>query len=1412
MKCYTPRAVNKRGARLISREARAIVQQLKPLRDQDIVPGVPLLLDMLICASDGSRATSTMCSFTRLSHESGVHQSKLSEVLGALSNCFYEVLKTTANTFSEFMLHSVRTPAHSVGDADPIRTIPIVQFRMRMYDGTKHHIRVVSPTPSTGPAAIVEASKSKYEVHVASSMRAYCLQQHLADHSVRTMTFAVHEPTLLQSGDGTGAEYITAFMNHIGDTALDKNLDDTFHRSVDLIISDEAGANIRYENGVRSRHPARDSLHLVCDAHKKAKVATLGSAAQGQVSTRIIRPQLSLRGNTMGLRHAMRELSRERLVIIHGACSDLEASRHRSDVIDTFMPIERAEDVRMREVVRNLFNGDWRRADRIEHYENGCCRSRAQTLHIMMTVGVRALTRRLADVMDRSNWTGSHYSVCGLGLATFVHNIFPSAYSTYFAGAASGTADPEEPAVDRAVDSGADVDEPKDPSVWREENKSRQTQTLSWLQSGCFRDDIYLFSRGRSRALSPSVGGEFGVDLSPHTQDPRVRQQKKLIDSGSRDYPIWAASDAKQVAKFTKQMTALIFDDGSWPLATMVTEIFQLDAHRACSRLAAAAYELVEVRHRKTPYKTFNVLRDDGATEEYLANTSECVLDTYTASWKEYYSSRGGIGGRMAKAELAGILPLMTTSTAFAERTHSENLQQSENSKLSWGIDLPSMSGLALFRQYLKWQTAIFRGLPKATAEEKRVEVRRAQRTSRPTPMGPWVWRAFVHIEANGVFVDAALGAELSARYAGLSAEERQPYEDLAAAALQEYRNGRPAFGKPPRRSSPARAARGMPTVRAVDGDAPNGVALADGEQDAASSVFESPIFKAATVKLMAHKRAAAATRRSDQAAEADLRTRSNAEADRHARDWYFIGNDASAADERPADLAIQRSMLPTAVFMRRRESVMSEVLRALDASSVEMESAKWIAKHAHAREVDCKPLDAPRRLRRLCWEAERCICQGPAQISKTFKHKLAVVWRVVEHAVGEKLFKATMAANKYVISFSFRKAPAMCSHDVVAGSGLEVVPAGDEVTLFFHIALHYATPWRPTFISMDREPSQDREGCLGLSPTKELDGPDATLGRYTLSELTTACFEDSWDKRPFQVAQFKPALQRVRDRPIVECDLWSVKPPPPKPRKRKRGGGPPTGPSKSGCAPIRDEDDEDGRDPELLEDGAVEGDVVESESDGLAPMVPATPMGSDEEWDLFGPSDCEGGPDAAAAIPHLGGGDGDVAAEPQPRAESPEPALPPPEDDCIFQAAAASSAAEGGAGPLPGGGGGPPEGRALALAIFHTEHDSIRFYIRTCRFTAECRRGAHLEHGNCVLSRTSRPSAVPHRAGQGRPLGLLFAWLLEDSCVSQHEHVRMFHPTLAARREARRQLLALAAGGDMTRDGEDDEPYDVPR
>ena len=47
-----------------------------------------------------------------------------------------------------------------------------------------------------------------------------------------------------------------------------------FLRNVDVVITDEAGSNLRFENARQeaAEHPSA-LLHLLCDAHKKAKVA-----------------------------------------------------------------------------------------------------------------------------------------------------------------------------------------------------------------------------------------------------------------------------------------------------------------------------------------------------------------------------------------------------------------------------------------------------------------------------------------------------------------------------------------------------------------------------------------------------------------------------------------------------------------------------------------------------------------------------------------------------------------------------------------------------------------------------------------------------------------------------------------------------------------------------------------------------------------------------------------------------------------------------------------------------------------------------------------------------------------------------------------------------------------------------------
>eukprot|EP00959_Pyramimonas_sp_CCMP1952_P329056 6888915-Pyramimonas_sp.AAC.1 len=94
----------------------------------------------------------------------------------------------------------------------------------------------------------------------------------------------------------------------------------------------------------------------------------------------------------------------------------------------TFLPVRSSSDRFRRRLVQGLWNGNLRRSDRIEHICTGCCKSRGQTLHLMQTCGLRALTKRMGHVMDRQNWAGAHLCLGVLGVASFVHNFLPSAF------------------------------------------------------------------------------------------------------------------------------------------------------------------------------------------------------------------------------------------------------------------------------------------------------------------------------------------------------------------------------------------------------------------------------------------------------------------------------------------------------------------------------------------------------------------------------------------------------------------------------------------------------------------------------------------------------------------------------------------------------------------------------------------------------------------------------------------------------------------------------------------------------------------------------------------------------------------------------------------------------------------------
>lgn len=113
-----------------------------------------------------------------------------------------------------------------------------------------------------------------------------------------------------------------------------------------------------------------------------------------------------------------------------------------------------------------------------------------------------------------------------------------------------------------------------------------------------------------------------------------------------------------------------------------------------------------------------------------------------------------------------------------------------------------------------------------------------------------------------------------------------------------------------------------------------------------------------------------------------------------------------------------------------------------------------------------------------------------------------------------------------------------------------------------------------------------------------------------------------------------------------------------------------------------------------------------------------------------------------------------------------------------------------------------------------------VTFYRSDGRFEAVCRQHQQTSKAICRLTRTSAENA--RKAAQGRPLGLLVAWLelaRHHGCGREHKDPVFVNAgiTLAQRQAARRSLeatdggVALLACERPQREGEPAEPVGVP-
>lgn len=247
--------------------------------------------------------------------------------------------------------------------------------------------------------------------------------------------------------------------------------------------------------------------------------------------------------------------------------------------------------------------------------------------------------------------------------------------------------------------------------------------------------------------------------------------------------------------------------------------------------------------------------------------------------------------------------------------------------------------------------------------------------------------------------------------------------------------------------------------------------------------------------------------------------------------------------------------------------------------------------------------------------------------------------------------------------------------------------------------------------------------------------------------------------------------------------------------------------------------------DDDLLEQEGFEGFVAAAEQLLLEVHLQENPHfcadsfcsgGGDDDADMDG---VDGGqnhdltdPDLIAE--HMFGPDGVPEAHDE-ALQPPAPELEPHIPDHLPQVPAP---------PLPAAGAEPKQQRAPAVrGGQRTTPDiyadlpggRVTFYPLKGSYEARC---GTLSHGKCVLTRSCVASAVPHRAPQGRPLGLLVAWLAAgpaaDSKAAHWIHEQT-HPSRAQRQEGRDQLRQHPMGVQLfgterpPRAESDEEPLD---
>jgi len=444
------------------------------------------------------------------------------------------------------------------------------------------------------------------------------------------------------------------------------------------------------------------------------------------------------------------------------------------------------------------------------------------------------------------------------------------------------------------------------------------------------------------------------------------REQKSMLDTGTRKYRILEAYDSRDTEQLFEKLTHLMYDEGSWTLIQEPDENKQKMAFITLCRCIAMAHQLVYFRNTNYPYRTFDCLRDVDSFQR-LARADACTMDEYTENFVRYYGE--SVGNALSRTELELLLALGDTDTVSTERAHSVNNVKAGSRKLSHKLDLPTLDAY--------WVGRHARG-PTDDSAEGATRGGRKRAIEAPAAGGPGprrrnvagAWRAFVHVQSAGQRFDAGSMRELSLQFRSLSDAEKDYYNELGLLGRELHRTRGHSFERSRRKGATPKPHLLRKYGRGGDAgqlSLQDGRAAADDEGEGpASALTGSERIALSSRALLAAERSADRQRKLDEEAAA---SRVEAHSGEHA---------AGIADAFGWQRCGRTDVMPMAGIQLKwhvpAESVTTWASRCVAAKTKEESALTWRSLHKCIMDRECESLGKVTTQRRWCWEAGVCV------------------------------------------------------------------------------------------------------------------------------------------------------------------------------------------------------------------------------------------------------------------------------------------------------------------------------------------------------------------------------------------------------------------------------------------------------